>query len=222
MCDPRKRPRGFVPYTPRNGRAELIETVQSVLAEYAEILPITLRQIFYILVSHRGFEKTEKAYKNVLIEALGVARRGGLIAMDAIRDDGFTQTARKGWDGVDDLLGTFRAEVDGYTLDRQQGQESRLMVWCEAAGMVPQLRRIAEDYSVQVCSSGGFDSLTAKHRIGQSLAHEGSLCVLHIGDHDPSGVHMFGSLDEDVPANGWTQACPAQEDIGTRSSGDSL
>ncbi len=33
-----------------------------------------------------------------------------------------------------------------------------------------------------------------------SLADEGPLEVLHIGDHDPSGVHMFGSLDEDVQA----------------------
>jgi hypothetical protein len=24
--------------------------------------------------------------------------------------------------------------------------------------------------------------------------------VLHVGDHDPSGVHVFGSLDEDVRA----------------------
>ena len=63
--------------------------------------------------------------------------------------------------------------------------------------MVPQLERIAHEYSVQVASSGGFDSLTSKHMIGEQLASEPTL-VLHIGDHDPSGVHMFGSLGEDV------------------------
>lgn len=196
----RKRPRGFIEYTPGRERAGLIATVKAVLGEYVDILPLTLRQIFYILVSHHGFPKTERAYKNGLIETVGMARRGGLIDMDAIRDDGFTQTDRKGWEDVDHLLGTIRAEVKRFTLDRQQGQEQRLMLWCEAAGMVPQLQRVGDDYSVQVCSSGGFDSLTSKHQIGRSLADEGPLEVLHIGDHDPSGVHMFGSLDEDVQA----------------------
>jgi len=154
---------------PGRKRAELIATVKAVLAEYVDILPLTLRQIFYILVSHHGFAKTERAYKKGLIEAVGVARRGRLIAMDAIRDDGFTQTSRKGWDGVDHLLETIRGEVEHFTLDRQQGQLQRLMLWCEAAGMVPQLQHVADDYSVQVCSSGGFDSLTSKHRIGRSL-----------------------------------------------------
>ncbi|MGH8607034.1 MAG: hypothetical protein ACREX9_06335, partial [Gammaproteobacteria bacterium] len=192
--------RGFIDYTPGRERAGLIATVKAILIEYVELLPLTLRQLFYILVSHHGFEKTERAYKNQLIETVGMARRGRLIDMDAIRDDGFTQTRRKGWEDGDHLLRTVRAEVERFTLDRQQGQEQRLMLWCEAAGMVPQLQRVADEFSVQVCSSGGFDSLTLKHRIGRSLADQGPLEVLHIGDHDPSGVHMFGSLDEDVKA----------------------
>jgi hypothetical protein len=85
------------------------------------------------------------------------------------------------------------------TLDRQARQECRILLWCEAGGMVPQLERIAHPFSVQVASSGGFDSLTSKHAIGEQLAEEPTL-VLHIGDHDPSGVHMFGSLGEDVQA----------------------
>lgn len=38
------------------------------------------------------------AYKNGLIEAVGMARRAGLIDMEAIRDDGVTQTQRQGWE----------------------------------------------------------------------------------------------------------------------------
>lgn len=190
----RKRPWGFIQYTPGRERAGLIATVKSILVKYAELLPLSLRQIFYLLVSHHGFEKSERAYKNELIETMGMARRGRLIPMDAIRDDGFTQTARDGWEDVDHFVATMRATSDRFTLDRQEGQEQRLMLWCEAAGMVSQLRRVADDYSVQVCSSGGFDSITSKHEIGRSLADEGPLEVLHIGDHDASGVHMFRLL----------------------------
>jgi hypothetical protein len=66
--------------------------------------------------------------------------------------------------------------------------------------MVPQLARIAEPFGIEVCSSGGFDSLTDKHRIGRLWA--GSVVtVFHIGDHDPSGVHVFSSLAEAFAAD---------------------
>lgn len=65
--------------------------------------------------------------------------------------------------------------------------------------MAPQLARVGKPYSVPVYSSGGFDSVTVKHQMAELFA-ERNTHVLHIGDHDPSGVHVFGSLDEDVRA----------------------
>ena len=93
-----------------------------------------------------------------------------------------------------------RCEAEGYRIDRQQGQDSRLVVWCDAQGMTQQLETVADPYSVPVYSSGGFDSLTVKHMVAQEFAEMGWVKVLHIGDHDPSGVHVYGSLDEDVRA----------------------
>ena len=49
-----------------------------------------------------------------------------------------------------------------------------------------------------VFTSGGFDSVTAKHTLAQELAKCGESEILHIGDHDPSGWHLFTSLAEDV------------------------
>ena len=63
--------------------------------------------------------------------------------------------------------------------------------------MVPQIRRIADPFGIGVYSSGGFDSVTAKHQIAR-LWTDDPVTVLHIGDHDPSGVHCFSSLAEDV------------------------
>lgn len=66
--------------------------------------------------------------------------------------------------------------------------------------MVPQVERLAADYGIPVHSSGGFDSLTAKHDLALLLAGWGRAEVLHLGDHDPSGVHVFSSLAEDLQA----------------------
>ena len=76
----------------------------------------------------------------------------------------------------------------------------RLLFAVEASGMVPQVERIAADFGIPVHSSGGFDSLTAKHDLACMLEDWPDAEVLHIGDHDPSGVHLFASLAEDVQA----------------------
>jgi hypothetical protein len=70
----------------------------------------------------------------------------------------------------------------------------------EAAGMVPQIERIADPFGIAVQSCGGFDSTTAKYDLANRLGRYPSVEVLHLGDHDPSGVHMFSSIMEDVQA----------------------
>jgi hypothetical protein len=156
--------------------------------------------LFYILVTRSLIDKDEKSY-NRLCEVLNRARRAQLIAMDAFRDDGFMSADAPGWTSADSLVESLANAVDDFTLDRQQGQDERLIVWCEAQGMVPQLQRVTNEFSVPVFSSGGFDSVTAKHSVARAISDQGDcVTVLHIGDHDPSGVHMFKSLDEDIKA----------------------
>jgi hypothetical protein len=149
-------------------------------------------------VGARGYEKTELAYKR-LTELLNKARRAGLVDMSAIRDDGFASDQPLFFESIDHFLRRVASWADQLRLDRQRDQERRLVLWCEASGMVSQLARVAGAFGIEVCSSGGFDSLTDRHRIGQLWA--GSVVtVLHIGDHDPSGVHVFSSLAEDIEA----------------------
>ena len=55
------RARGFIEaWHPRAGTWELLCRIKQVLDEYVE-LPLTLRQIFYILVGRHAYEKTERA-----------------------------------------------------------------------------------------------------------------------------------------------------------------
>ena len=180
--------------------------MRAVLLEYADHLPLTIRQIFYRLVGARtadgavGYEKTEPAYER-LSETIGKARRAGLIDFAAIRDDGVTRENPSGYDGIDDLMRSIAWRIDNYSLNRQIGQPMFTLLGCEAAGMVPQLARVADSFGAPVLSGGGFDSLTAKHDLAQEIAEsERRVRLLHVGDYDPSGVRLFSSLDEDVRA----------------------
>lgn len=203
MSARRTRPRGFADWNPRPDTMALVAQVQGVLDEYAAHLPLTVRQVFYRLVGTQGFDKTERAYAR-LCETVGRARRAGLLPFAAFRDDGGSRHEGAGYDSPAQFLRGLRWQAEAFTLDRQQGQPVRLWLLCEAAGMAPMLARAANAYGVPVLSSGGFDSLTAKHDLARELARvtqdgQGAE-VLHIGDLDPSGVHLFTALAEDVGA----------------------
>ncbi len=192
------RPRGLASWRPQRRTRLLLEQVDNVLAEYATHLPLTCRQIFYRLVGASGYPKDEKAYTR-LLEALNRARRAGLVPFDGIRDDGATVRAPNGFDGKAHFLAAVENAAESYRRERQEGQPCVLEIWVEAGGMVPQVARVAHEYSAAVYSSGGFDSLTAKHDAAQRiLTRSRPTVVLHLGDFDPSGLAVFDSAADDV------------------------
>ena len=77
----------------------------------------------------------------------------------------------------------------------------RLELWCEAAGMAPQLARVADIFSVPVFSTGGFASLTTVRQIAdRALDRDVPTVLLHVGDYDPSGESIFELIAVDAAA----------------------
>ena len=208
------RPKGYAPYAPRAKTVALLGQVNEVLREYSAQLPLTARQIFYRLVGAYGFAKTEKAYKNDLCEKLVRARRAGMIPFEAIRDDGTMEQGGGGYSGPESFWATVRHSAEHYERDLMREQPRRIEVWCEAAGMLPQLARVAEPYSVPCYSGGGFDSLTVKKEVAdRAAAFVGETIILHVGDYDPSGESIFESMTEDARAFVLADAPDPQTDL---------
>jgi hypothetical protein len=174
--------------------------VLEVLEEYAAHLPLTVRQIFYRLIGAYGYEKDLKAYKR-LCEYLNRARRARLIGFDALRDDGVSVMQSRFYADPEAFWDDAIRRARGYRRDRQQGQRQYVELWCEAAGMMPQLERVADDYSVPVYSNGGFVSLPAvRAMVAHALAQSRPTVILHVGDFDASGESIFTAMTEDAAA----------------------
>jgi hypothetical protein len=178
----------------------LVEQVRAVLEENRDFLPMTARQVFYRLVGAHRYDKTEQAYAR-LLETLNRARRARLIPMHAIRDDGGTEIPAGGWDSPAQFWRSVRHTAQSYAHALDDGQPRAVELWVEAAGMVPMVARVAGEYGVTTYSSGGFDSVTVKHGAAQRIAwREVPTAVLHLGDHDPSGLSILDSAAEDISA----------------------
>ncbi|MFD3422053.1 hypothetical protein [Streptomyces decoyicus] len=199
---PNKRPRGPQPkWRPKRETERVLVAVEAMLDVYADYLPVTLRQIFYVIEGQGVLPKTQRAYKR-MCEYVGMARRSGRIPWESIRDDrqvaaeaplAFAGPARF-WSVVGDLAA-------GYRTDRQYGQSSRLELWSETEGMVPQLVRAGEPFGISTYSGSGFDSLKGKHDAAErAIAGGAKTVILHVGDHDASGEWILTALAEDVTA----------------------
>jgi hypothetical protein len=199
---PDRRPRGPQPHwRPQRETLRVLAAVEAVLGLYADYLPVTLRQCFYVLHGEGVLAKTLRDYKR-LGEYVGMARRSGRIPWAAIRDDkqvaaeappAFTEPGHF-WRAVNAIA------LD-YRVDRQHGQPVRLELWSETAGMVPQLGRVGEQFGISCYSGGGFDGLVGKHDAAERAITGGmKTCILHIGDYDASGEWILTALAEDVTA----------------------
>jgi hypothetical protein len=196
------RPRGFAPWRPQTATKVTLAQIQSVLKSYVSYLPLTIRQIFYVMVGRYDYPKTENDYER-LTNYLNRARRARMIPMSNIRDDDAPVPGFIGYESPAEFIGLMRDYAASFRHDRQARTRPRpfVAVLCEAKGMVPQLQRVAGEFSVPVLGSGGFDSTTYKNDFATWAASIGRpVEVLHIGDHDPSGVHLFSSFAEDVRA----------------------
>jgi hypothetical protein len=193
--------RGYAEWRPQARARETLGHVEEVFERYADHLPLTARQVFYSLVAAGHIDKTEQGYDR-LCDVLKRGRRAGLIAFGDIRDDGVIVQSGEVFDGVEDFEEATARRAKRYRRDRQAGQPYRIELWCEAAGMLGQLARVAGAYSVPVFSASGFASLSAVRLIAERALdweHVPTL-LLHVGDFDPSGESIFTALSEDAAA----------------------
>lgn len=70
-----------------------------------------------------------------------------MIPFDSIRDDGVVTTDSRWYGGTEDFHDEIARRARAYRRDRQDRQRVRAELWCEAAGMLGQLSRVAEPYS---------------------------------------------------------------------------
>ena len=89
--------RGYITWRPIARISAKLDAVQDVLATYHDHLPMTVRQIFYVLVARLVIQKTALEYRN-LAYVLRKARRARIIPFEAIHDQGST-LPRASWAG---------------------------------------------------------------------------------------------------------------------------
>jgi len=174
----------------RKSRA-LIETANEICNDYmSQGYTLTLRQLYYQFVARGIIENTIKSYNN-LGGLINDARLAGLIDWDAIEDRTRNLEKQGTWDSPKDIL---KAVAEQFKYDYWDSQQTRVEVWVEKEALVGVIERVAFRYRCAYFACRGYSSQSESWRAGQRFKDYNdagqSVVVLHLGDHDPSGIDM--------------------------------
>ena len=182
-------------YTPTKFGPEAlarIDMANEIIEEYqAQGYVLTLRQLYYQFVARDILPNTERSYKNLVV-LISKGRLSGLIDWKAIEDRTRNLESLSHWDSPHEII---EAVAEQYHRDLWEGQRVRPEVWIEKEALVGVIAGVCRELDVPYFACRGYVSQSEQWRAGRrARAHRISqgqrMIVLHLGDHDPSGVDM--------------------------------
>lgn len=181
----------YTNWNPRGDSLNLVVMANDIIDEY-EVAGyiLTLRQLYYQFVARGLIENTERSYKN-LGSIITKARMAGLLSWEAIEDR--TRTHNDYWyeenetEPVKDLPRYIR-------YDQWARQHIYIEVWVEKEALGNVISRACDPLLVSHMACKGYLSASEAWRAGQrfekKLADGKDCLIIHLGDHDPSGIDM--------------------------------
>jgi len=170
---------------------ERIDLCNEVITQYLGMgLRLTLRQLYYQLVTKNVIANREQEYKG-LGKLLSDARLCGLVDWSAIEDRVRRPDVPQDFEDLNELV---NAALASYRLPRWRGQKNYVELWVEKDALSGVLAPLGRQYHVTIMVNRGYSSQSAMYESAQrfNVAEEdGRSCFLfYLGDHDPSGEDM--------------------------------
>lgn len=186
--------------TLRADRLARVKTINSIIDEYQEAgYKLTLRQLYYQLVSRDVIPNKQKEYAN-LSSLLTDGRMCGLVDWDAIEDRLRIPDVPPSFDSPAHILDVC---INQYERPRQDGQEVYVEVWVEKDALSGVLKRVTEKFHIPIMVNRGYSSASAmfeaytrfKRRVRN---HNQSIRIIYLGDYDPSGIDMIRDVNDRI------------------------
>ena len=175
----------------------LIQAAMKILDEYdKQGYQLTLRQLYYQFVARDMLPNSQKSY-NLLGDAVSDGRMWGLIDWDHLVDRGRNFISRPNWPGPAEILAS---AAQSYHLDLWEESEYRVEVWVEKQALEDIVAQACHPLDVGYLACKGYMSQSEMWAAAQRLidyeAAGQKTVVIHLGDHDPSGIDMTRDLQD--------------------------
>jgi hypothetical protein len=177
---------------------DLIDAATRVLKEQH---PMTIRQLFYQLVSRGTLPNNIKSYQ-LVSRIMTKAREDGRIDFDYIVDRSRPAYSPNVWA---DAGGYAEAVKRGYRKDYWSMQPNHVEILVEKDAIIGSIEPVTDELGVTIRVGRGFQSTTRIHEIADHLKRiEKPITIFYLGDHDPSGVAIENDLESRLREYGAT------------------
>lgn len=182
-------------FTARN--AAVIDQANGIIAEYQrQGFTLTLRQLYYQFVARALIPNTMQSYKR-LGQIVNDGRMAGLIDWEAIEDRTRNVQRVSTWKDPESIIDACAAS---FRVNRWADQPAHVEVWIEKEALVGVIEPVCTEFYVPFFACRGYTSQSEQWRAGGRLNRQHRngkrVVVLHLGDHDPSGLDMTRDNDE--------------------------
>lgn len=183
----------------RQATLDCIHNANVIIEEYlAQGFKLTLRQLYYQFVARDLLPNTQQSYKN-LGGIINDGRLAGLIDWDAIEDRTRNMVKNPHWFHPNEIIETCAKQ---FRLNSWEDQKHYCEVWIEKEALAGILEKVCPELDVPYFSCRGYVSQSEMWAAGkrfcnaEGLRHERKTTILHLGDHDPSGIDMTRDIRE--------------------------
>jgi hypothetical protein len=150
--------------------------------------PMTVRQVFYRLVSAGVIAKTENEYKTTVVRLLTEMRRSREIPFGWIADNTRWMRKPRTFDSWHEAL---RRCAETYRQALWAESPVYVEVWLEKDALAGVLYDVTDEWDVPLMATRGYPSLTYVHEAAEAIEdHEKPAYIYYFGDYDPSGVDI--------------------------------
>jgi hypothetical protein len=158
--------------------------------------PMTVRQVFYQLVSRGVIQKSEAEYKSTVCRLLVEMRRDGAIPYGWIADN--TRWMRKP-NTYSSLASMLEHSQRTYRRALWDDQDSYVEIWLEKEALAGVLIDVTREWDVPLMVTRGYPSVSFLYSAGETFADLPCPCyIYYFGDHDPSGVDIDKFVEREI------------------------
>lgn len=182
--------------TKRRGRREIEAIKEAIYQALLEDAPMTVRQVFYRLVSAGVIAKTEGEYKSTVVRLLGEMRRRGEIEFSWIADNTRWMRKPRTYSSLENML---RRTVEAYRRSVWDNQDCYVEIWLEKDALAGVLYEATGAWDVPLMVTRGYPSLSFLHGAAETIAAQDKPTYLYyFGDYDPSGLDIPRKVESDL------------------------
>lgn len=170
---------------------KIIDQANAIITEYQGMgYTLTLRQLYYQFVARDLLPNKQSNYKR-LGSIMSDARLAGLSDWAAIEDRTRGVEEQPAWDSPDSIISAVASQ---YQEKVWNDQPYRPEVWIEKEALVGVVIPVCEELRIPYFACRGYASQSAQYEASKRFARyryrDSEPIILHLGDHDPSGIDM--------------------------------